>query len=127
MRSVEDMLLQLILQGDSFTHHRVASRHHAAPHHATPCCTHHHNVASHHASLIMIVPITVLHLPLLHYAKLFIALLVTRFGEFQRTSSKFAEFKAKTNLFVRVRRILWRTRTSSRTRIFWRTNLLRFV
>ena len=31
MRSVEDMLLQLILQGDSFTYHFVASHHHAAP------------------------------------------------------------------------------------------------
>jgi len=68
MRSVEDMLLQLIFQGDSFTYHRAASRHHAVPHRAAPCCTHHYNAASHHASSIMTVPITVLHhVPLLHH------------------------------------------------------------
>jgi len=68
MRSVEDMLLQLILQGDSFTYRSVAFCHHVAPHRAAPCCTHYHYVASHHASLIMTVPITVLHyVPLLHH------------------------------------------------------------
>ena len=68
MRSVEDMLLQLILQGDSFTYRCAAFRHHVAPHCAAPCCTHHHYAASHHASLIMTVPITVLHyVPLLHH------------------------------------------------------------
>lgn len=40
MRSVEDMLRQLILQGGSFTYHRATSRHHVAPHHAAPCCIH---------------------------------------------------------------------------------------
>ena len=68
MRSVEDMLLQLILQGDSFTYHCAAFRHHVAPQRVAPCCTHHHYVASHRTSLIMIVPITVLHyVPLLHH------------------------------------------------------------
>ena len=43
MRSVENMLLQLILQGDSFTYHCAASRPYAAPHHVAPCCTHHHS------------------------------------------------------------------------------------
>ena len=52
MRSVEDMLLQLILQGDSFTYHRVASRHHVAPHRVAPCCTHHHIVGPHAAIAI---------------------------------------------------------------------------
>lgn len=41
MKSVEDMLLQLILQGDS-TYRCAAFRHHAAPHRAAPCYTHHH-------------------------------------------------------------------------------------
>ena len=68
MRSVEDMLLQLILQGDSFTYRCAAFRHDVAPHYAAPCCTHDHYVVSHHASLIMTVPITVLHyVPLLHH------------------------------------------------------------
>ena len=70
MRSVEDMLLQLILQGDSFTYRCAAFRHHVAPHRAAPCCTHHHYAASHHASLIMTVPITVLHyVPSLNVAR----------------------------------------------------------
>ena len=43
-RSIEDMLLQLILQGDSFTHHSVASRPLAAPHHAAPFFTYNHSV-----------------------------------------------------------------------------------
>lgn len=68
MRSVEGILLQVILQGDSVTYYCVAFCNHATPHHVAPCCTHHHYVASHHASLIMIVPITVLHcVPLLHH------------------------------------------------------------
>ena len=68
MRSVEDMLLQLILQGDSFTYRCDAFHHHVAPHRVAPCCPHHHYAASHHASLIMTVPITVLrYVPLLHH------------------------------------------------------------
>ena len=68
MRSVEDMLLQLILQGDSFTYRCAAFRHHAALHRAAPGCTHHHYATFNHASLIMTVPITVLHyVPLLHH------------------------------------------------------------
>jgi len=43
MRSVEDMLLQLILQGDSITYHSATSRHHIAPHRVAPCYSHHHN------------------------------------------------------------------------------------
>ena len=42
MRLVKD-IIQLILQGDSFTYHSVASRPLAAPHRVTPCCTYHHN------------------------------------------------------------------------------------
>ena len=60
MRSVEDMLLELILQGDS-TYRCASFRHHAAPHCTTPCCTHHHYVAFHHASLAMTLPIIVLN------------------------------------------------------------------
>ena len=41
MRSVEDMLLQLILQGDSFTYHFAASHHHVVHHRDAPCFTHH--------------------------------------------------------------------------------------
>jgi len=68
MGSVEDMLLQLILQGDSSTYCYVAFHHHVAPHRAVPCYTHHHYAASHHASLIMTIPITALHyVPLLHH------------------------------------------------------------
>ena len=76
MRSVEDMLLQLILQGDS-TYRCAAFRHHVAPHRAAPCCTHHHYAASHRASLIMTVPITVLHYaPLLHHVAILTYVLV---------------------------------------------------
>jgi len=57
MRSIEDMLLQLILQGDSFMYHFVASHHHAAPHRVEPCCTHHHNAGPHDH----VVHITLLH------------------------------------------------------------------
>lgn len=59
MRSVEDMLLQLILEGDSFTYHCVASHHHVAPHRVAPCYTHQHNVGPHHH---------VVHIILLHLA-----------------------------------------------------------
>ena len=50
MRSVEDILLQLILQGDSFTYHRAAFGSLAAPLHTAPCCTNHdyHHVAHVH-------------------------------------------------------------------------------
>jgi len=41
MRSVEDILLQLIPQGDSFTYHRAASRPFAAPLHIASCCPNH--------------------------------------------------------------------------------------
>jgi len=68
MISIEDMLLQLILKDDSFTYYCAAFRHHVALHRTAPCCTHHHYVASHQASLIMTIPITVLHyVPLLHH------------------------------------------------------------
>lgn len=71
MRLVEDMLLQLILQGESFTYRCDAFCHHAAPDCATPCCTHHHHVASHHTSLIMTIPITILHyVPLLQHVSI---------------------------------------------------------
>lgn len=56
MRSIEDTLLPLILQGDSFTYHCVASRHHATPHRVAPCRTHHHNVGPHdHAVHIILL------------------------------------------------------------------------
>jgi len=49
MRSVEDILLQLILQGDSFTYHRSASRPFAAPYHVAPsCCSWSHTLPIHH-------------------------------------------------------------------------------
>ena len=71
MRLVEDMLLQLILQGESFTYRCAAFRHHVAPHRTAPCCTHHH------ASLIMTIPITVLHyVPLLHHVAILTYVLV---------------------------------------------------
>lgn len=71
MRLVEDMLLQLILQGESFTYHCVASRPHVEPHRAAPLielltsqiytqfCTHHHNVGPHVVAIT--VSSTVVH------------------------------------------------------------------
>ena len=50
MRSVEDMLLQLILQGDSFTYHYAAfvtMLHLTALHHAAPIITMLHLIMLH--------------------------------------------------------------------------------
>jgi len=64
MRSVED---QLILQGDSFTYHFAASRHHAAPHRVAPCCTHHHNAGPHdHVVHIILLHLTLHFCPVCH-------------------------------------------------------------
>ena len=53
----EDMLLQLILQGDSFTYHHVPSSHHVAPHHAAPIPT-----------MLHLIMQSTNHVPLLHLA-----------------------------------------------------------
>jgi len=67
MRSVEDMLLQLILQGNFFTYHCAASRHHVAPHRATPCCTHHHHAGPHdHAVHIILLHLMLHCCPMCH-------------------------------------------------------------
>ena len=70
MRSVEDMLLQLILQGDSFTYRCAAFRHHVAPHRAAPCCTHHHYAGPHYHAAHIILLHLVLHLSVLQHLAL---------------------------------------------------------
>ena len=59
MRSVEDILLQLILQGDSFTYHNSASCPFATPDHVAPsCCIMLHHAT--HISCIIVLPIMLL-------------------------------------------------------------------
>ena len=58
MRSVEDMLLQLILHIIALhlvIRLHLTVLHHVAPHRAAPCCTHHHNVGPHDYAVYIIL------------------------------------------------------------------------
>ena len=81
MRSIEDILLQLILHGDSFTYHSVAFRPFATPYRVGPlCCIMHNHVVHdliHHAAhtsccpCIMLPMISSIMLPVHHAATQF--------------------------------------------------------